>query len=211
MAPAEVASIVVDEEKQSMDIAVREDQLAQAIGRGGQNIRLASELSGWTLNVMTIEDASVKEEEEALKFVADFVRDLDVDEELATLLVEEGFTNIEEVAYVPIEEMLAIESLDEEIIQELRARAEDVLLTKALAKQESIEETMPADDLIELEGMSHEMAQIMASKGIKTREDLAEQSVDDLMDIEELEEIDEELAAKLIMAARAHWFDEAEA
>jgi len=207
MAPAEVASIVVDEEKQSMDIAVAEDQLAQAIGRGGQNIRLASELSGWTLNVMTVDEAGQKEEQEAQKYVANFVRDLDVDEELAVLLVEEGFTTIEEVAYVPIDEMLAIESLDEDIVNELRARAEDALLTKALVKEESLGDKAPAEDLLALDGMTREMAFVLASHGIQNREDLAEQAVDDLMEIEDLEDMDEESAAKLIMAARAHWFE----
>ena len=210
MAPAEVASIVVDEEKQSMDIAVAEDQLAQAIGRGGQNIRLASELSGWTLNVMTVDQAGQKEEQEAQKYVANFVRDLDVDEELAVLLVEEGFTTIEEVAYVPIDEMLAIESLDEDIVNELRARAEDALLTKALVKEESLGDKAPAEDLLALDGMTRDMAFVLASHGIQSREDLAEQAVDDLMEIEDLENLDEESAAKLIMAARAHWFEETE-
>lgn len=206
MAPAEVASIVVDEEKQVMDIAVAEDQLAQAIGRGGQNIRLASELSGWTLNIMTVEEAGTKEQEEIQKYVANFVRDLDVDEELAVLLVEEGFTTIEEVAYVPKEEMLAIEGLDEDVVNELRARSEDVLLTKALVKEENFGNKEPADDLLELEGVSREMAYILANHGITNREDLAEQAIDDLMEIEQLD-MDEELAGKLIMAARAHWFE----
>lgn len=207
MAPAEVASIVVDEEKQTMDIAVAEDQLAQAIGRGGQNIRLASELSQWTLNIMTIDQAGNKEQEEIQKYVDNFVRDLDVDEELAVLLVQEGFTTIEEVAYVPKEEMLAIEGLDEDIVNELRARSEDALLTKALVKEESFGDKEPADDLLELAGVSREMAFILANHGIATREDLAEQAVDDLMEIEELVDMDEELAGKLIMAARAHWFE----
>lgn len=208
MAPAEVVSIVVDEEKQSMDIAVQEDQLAQAIGRGGQNIRLASELSKWTLNVMTVAQAGNKEQEEMQKYIEGFVRDLDVDEELATLLVEEGFTTIEEVAYIPKEEMLAIEGLDEDIVKELRARSEDVLLTKALAKEESLSDAEPAEDLLELEGVSREMAYVFASHGVVTREDLAEQSVDDLMEMENLEGMDETLAGELIMKARAHWFEE---
>jgi len=207
MAPAEVSSIVVDEEKQCLDIAVAEDQLAQAIGRGGQNIRLASELSGWTLNVMTVDQAGSKEQEEAQKYVNNFVRDLDVDEELAVLLVQEGFTTMEEVAYIPKEDMLAIEGLDEDIVNELRARAEDFLLTKALVKEESLGDKEPADDLLELEGVSRAMAYILANHGIQTREDLAEQAIDDLMEIEQLTEMDEELAGKLIMAARAHWFE----
>jgi N utilization substance protein A len=210
MAPAEVASIVVDEEKQTMDIAVEEDQLAQAIGRGGQNIRLASELSRWTLNVMTVDEAGDKEQEEIQQFVDGFVRDLDVDEELAVVLVEEGFTSVEEVAYVPKDEMLAIEGLDEDVVNELRARSEDALLTKALAKEEKLGDLEPAEDLLELEGLSREIAFILANNGVQTREDLAEQSVDDLMEIESLEGLDEELAGDLIMKARAHWFEEAE-
>ncbi len=208
MAPAEVVSIVVDEEKQSMDIAVQEDQLAQAIGRGGQNIRLASELTKWTLNVMTVDEAGNKEQEEMKKYIEGFVRDLDVDEELATLLVEEGFTTIEEVAYVPKDEMLSIEGLDEDIINELRARSEDVLLTKALAKEESLGDQEPAEDLLELEGVTREMAYILASNGVVTREDLAEQAVDDLLEMENLEGLDETTAGELIMKARAHWFEE---
>lgn len=209
MSPAEVASIVVDEEKNAMDIAVEEDQLAQAIGRGGQNIRLASELSGWQLNVMTLEDAESKEQEEIGTFVKGFVEHLDVDEDLAVLLVEEGFTTVEEVAYVPIEEMLAVPSLDEDIVNELRARAEDALLTKALVKEEELGDKVPDDDLLELEGMDRETAFILANHDIPTREELAEQSVDDVMSIEKLVDMDEELAGKLIMAARAHWFEEA--
>lgn len=210
MAPAEVASIVVDEEKQTMDIAVEEDQLAQAIGRGGQNIRLASELSKWTLNVMTLEEAGSKEQEEVQKYVDKFVNELDVDEELAVVLVEEGFASVEEVAYVPKDEMLAIEGLDEDIVNELRARAEDALLTKALSQEEGFGDKEPADDLLELEGMSREMAFILANHGVETREDLAEQSVDDLMEIEKLDDMNEILAGELIMKARAHWFEEAE-
>ncbi len=210
MAPAEVASIVVDEEKQTMDIAVQEDQLALAIGRGGQNIRLAQELTGWTLNIMTVDEAGNKEQQEMQKYVEKFVKDLDVDEELAVLLVQEGFTNIEEVAYVPKDEMLAIEGLDEDVVNELRARAEDVLLTKALVKEEGIGDKEPAQDLLELEGLSREMAYILANNGVECREDLAEQSVDDLMEIEQLDGMTEELAGELIMKARAHWFEEVE-
>ena len=210
MSPAEVVSIVVDEEKQSMDIAVEEDQLAQAIGRGGQNIRLASELSGWKLNVMTQDEAENKEEEEIQVHVAGFVEHLDVDEDLAIVLVEEGFTTIDEVAYVPIEEMMAIEGLDEDIVNELRARAEDALLTRALVKEEEMGDKKPDEDLLEVEGVTREVAFILANHDIGTREDLAEQSVDDLMEIEKLTDMDEELAAKIIMAARAHWFEESE-
>lgn len=208
MSPAEVASIVVDEESESMDIAVEEDQLAQAIGRNGQNIRLASELTGWTLNVMTIGDAEQKQQEEAGAFVEAFMEDLDVDEDFAALLVEEGFTTVEEIAYVPLEEMLAIEELDEEIVHELRNRAKDALLTKALVNEEQLEgDQAPADDLLEMAGMERNLAFALAKKGITTMEDLAEQSVDDVVGIEGL---DEEKAAELIMTARAPWFEEQE-
>jgi len=206
MAPAEVASIVVDEDKQIMDIAVEEDQLAQAIGRGGQNIRLASELASWTLNIMTIDEAGDKEQEEVRKYVENFVRDLDVDEELAILLVEEGFTTLQEVAYVPVEEMLGIEGLDEDIINELRARSEDVLLTKNLA-QEGLSGKEPDADLLEVDGVTPEMAIVLANNEIVCREDLAEQAIDDLLEIEQIEGMNEELAGELIMAARAHWFE----
>lgn len=208
MSPAEVASIVVDEESESMDIAVEEDQLAQAIGRNGQNIRLASELTGWELNVMTVGDAEQKQQEEAGAFVEAFMNELDVDEDFAALLVEEGFTSVEEIAYVPLEEMLAIEDLDEETVHELRRRAKDALLTKALVSEEQLEsDQAPADDLLEMDGMERALAFALAKKGISTMEDLAEQSVDDIVGIEGL---DEEKAAELIMTARAPWFAEQE-
>ncbi|MCG8317194.1 MAG: transcription termination factor NusA [Pseudomonadales bacterium] len=208
MSPAEVASIVVDEESQSMDIAVEEDQLAQAIGRNGQNIRLASELTGWELNVMTVGDAEQKQQEEAGAFVDAFMNDLDVDEDFAALLVEEGFTSIEEIAYVPLEEMLAIDEFDEDTVNELRRRAKDALLTKALVNEEQLEgEQAPADDLLEMDGMERTLAFAFAKKGITTMEDLAEQSVDDIVGIEG---INEEQAAELIMTARAPWFAEQE-
>lgn len=208
MSPAEVASIVVDEESQSMDIAVEEDQLAQAIGRNGQNIRLASELTGWELNVMTVGDAEQKQQEEAGAFVDAFMHDLDVDEDFAALLVEEGFTSIEEIAYVPLEEMLAIDEFDEDTVNELRRRAKDALLTKALVNEEQLEgEQAPADDLLEMDGMERTLAFALAKKGITTMEDLAEQSVDDIVGIED---INEEQAAELIMTARAPWFAEQE-
>jgi transcription termination/antitermination protein NusA len=203
MSPAEVASIVVDEDKNSMDIAVSEDNLAQAIGRNGQNVRLASELSGWELNVMTSDEADKRTENEVLEIRDTFVKDLDIDEDLATLLVEEGFTNIEEVAYVPLAEMLEIDDFDEDLVNELRARAKDALLTKAIAKEETLNKE-PADDLLNMEGMDKHLAYELASKGIVTMEDLAEQSVDELL---EFEELDEERAAKLIMTARAPWFE----
>ena len=205
MSPAEVVSIVIDEETEAMQIAVSEDQLAAAIGRNGQNIRLASNLTGWTLNVMSEEEASSKEEEETEKFLQNFVTELDVDEDVAEILVAEGFTSIDEVAYVPIDEMLDIEEFDEEIVNELRRRAKDVLLTKALVNEEQLSQVDPADDLLELEGMDRHLAFVLASKGIVTQEDLAEQSVDELLEIEGMEE---QKAADLIMAARAPWFED---
>ena len=208
MAPAEVASIVVDEEAHSMDIAVAEDNLAQAIGRGGQNVRLASELTGWTLNIMTVEDAASKHEQEASKFMTEFMEALQIDEDVAAVLVQEGFTTLEEIAYVPIDEMLAIEGFDEEIAQELRNRAKDALLTKAIAAEEKLGDIEPAADLLDLEGMDRRLAYLLASHGIITREDLAEQSVDDVL---EIEDIGQERAAALIMKARAPWFEAEEA
>jgi len=208
MSPAEVVSIVVDEEDKSMDIAVEEDKLSQAIGRGGQNIRLASELSGWELNVMNAEEAETKNESEAKSLTERFRKQLDVDEEVAMILVQEGFSTIEEVAYVPVPELVEIEEFDERIVEELRTRARDVLITQAIVTEEQIDEAEPAEDLLSLEGMDKGLAFILASRGIVTREDLAEQAVDELEDIEQL---DPERAAELIMAARAHWFEEAEA
>ncbi|MEM7053537.1 MAG: transcription termination factor NusA [Pseudomonadota bacterium] len=205
MAPAEVASIIVDEDARSMDVAVEEENLSQAIGRGGQNVRLAAELTGWELNVMTIEDAESKSEEESQKVLQMFVEKLDVDEELAGILVQEGFTNVEEVAYVPEAELLAVEEFDEEIVAELRQRARDALLTQMIASEEELEENRPAEDLLELEGMSESIAFRLAEKGIRTRDDLAECAVDELEDVKHLEP---EQAAELIMKARAHWFAE---
>ncbi|MBH8581117.1 transcription termination factor NusA [Bisbaumannia pacifica] len=204
MAPADVASILVDEESGAMDVAVAEDNLAQAIGRSGQNVRLASELTGWRLNVMTEEEAEGKREQEIDSLVEHFIQHLEIDEDLARLLVEEGFTTLEEIAYVPAEEMLEIEELDEELIEELRARAKDELLNLAIASEEELDGAQPADDLLAMEGMERHLAFILASRGIVTMEDLAEQSVDDLADIDEL---DEERAAALIMTARAPWFE----
>lgn len=205
MAPAEVSSIVVDEETHTMDIAAREDQLSLAIGRNGQNIRLASELSGWTLNIMNEEEAQNKHEGEAQKIKERFKEKLDVDDDLAEVLVQEGFTSLEEIAYVPLTELAAIEELDSEIAEELQQRASDILLTQEIATQEQLEGAEPAADLLEVEGMNETLAKQLASKGIVTREDLAEQSIDEL---EEVVSIDPEAAAKLIMAARAHWFEE---
>ncbi|MCQ4348169.1 transcription termination factor NusA [Pseudomonas stutzeri] len=204
MAPAEVAAIIVDEDTHTMDIAVAADNLAQAIGRSGQNVRLASQLTGWTLNVMTEADIQAKQQAETGDILQRFVEELGVDEELAEVLVEEGFTTLEEIAYVPMEEMLSIEGFDEEIVNELRARAKDRLLTKAIATEEKLADAHPADDLLELEGMTKELAVELALRGVPTREDLAEQSIDDLLEIDGMTE---ERAGKLIMAARAHWFE----
>ena len=204
MSPAEVLSIVVDEESHSMDIAVAEEKLSQAIGRGGQNIRLASQLSGWDLNIMTESDAEAKSESEARGLVELFMKQLDVDEDVATILAQEGFSTIEEVAYVPQAELIAIQEFDANIVKELRNRARDVLLTQAIASEESLDQSMPADDLLLLEGMSPDLALALARRGVRTREDLADQSVDDLADIEGLAA---EEAGKLIMTARAPWFE----
>ena len=203
MAPAEVESIVVDEDRHSMDIAVGEDQLSQAIGRGGQNVRLASELTGWELNVMTASEAEAKSESEAAELVERFATDLDVDEELAGLLVEEGFSSLEEIAYVPVAELLEVEGFDEDLVNALRQRARDVL---AKREAEAAAAEAPADDLLGLEGMDTALAEQLAANGIQTMEDLAEQSVDDVIDIEGL---DAERAAALIMKAREPWFAEA--
>lgn len=204
MAPAEVVSIVVDEEAHSMDIAVTEEKLSQAIGRGGQNIRLASELTGWELNVMTQQAAEQKSEAESRSLVETFMKQLDVDEEVAQILVQEGFSTVEEVAYVPASELTTIEEFDEDIVRELRNRARDVLLTQAIATEEVLESAEPAQDLLAVDGMDDDLAQVLASRGIVTREDLAEQAIDDLT---EIEGIDPERAAALIMAARKHWFE----
>ncbi|MEH6387482.1 transcription termination factor NusA [Pseudomonas profundi] len=204
MAPAEVASIILDEDTHTIDIAVAEDNLAQAIGRSGQNVRLASQLTGWTLNVMTEEAIVAKREAETGDILRGFIEELDVDEELAQMLVEEGFTSLEEIAYVPMEEMLEIDGFDEDIVNELRARAKDRLLTRAIASEEKLEEAQPADDLLNMEGVDRALAFQLAAKGIISMEDLAEQSVDDLLDIDG---IDEARAGTLIMAARAPWFE----
>lgn len=205
MSPAEVSSIVVDEDKHTMDIAVEEDQLAQAIGRNGQNVRLASQLTGWSLNVMTLEEAENKSKQESQGLVEKFVKELEVDEDLAEVLAQEGFTSVEEVAYVPLSEMLDIEGFDEDLVEALKARAKDALLTKAIRSEESLEKNEPAKDLLEMDGMDRHLAFVLASKGIVTMEDLAEQSVDELI---ELEELDETRAGELIMTARAPWFAE---
>ena len=207
MAPAEVVSIVVDEETGSMDIAVSEDNLAQAIGRGGQNVKLASELTGWELNIMTEEEAAEKHEAEAGSIIENFMSQLDVDEDVAIVLVEEGFTTLEEVAYVPIEEMIMIEGFDEEIVEELRSRAKNALTTLELASEEELGDSAPAEDLLAMDGMDRRLAYQMAARSIVTMEDLAEQAIDDLMEIEDMTE---ERAGELIMTARAPWFEEVE-
>ena len=203
MSPAEVVSIVVDEDSHMMDIAVSEQDLSQAIGRGGQNIRLASDLTSWKLNVMTEAEAEQKSEAESERLQKLFMADLDVDEEVAAILVQEGFSSVEEVAYVPAHEMEAIEEFDADIVEELRSRARDVLLTKALKVEEHIGDNVPAQDLLDLDGMDNELAYKLASRGVVTQEDLAEQALDDLLEIEGMEE---ERAKSLIMTARAPWF-----
>lgn len=208
MAPAEIESIVVDEDAGSMDVAVAEDNLAMAIGRAGQNVRLAAELTGWEINVMSTEAWEEKQQEETGSVMQNFMDALEVDEDVATVLVEEGFTTLEEVAYVPLEEMLSVEGFDEEIAEELRSRAKDALLTKALANEEQLEQTEPADDLLNMEGMDRPTAFKLASRGIISMEDLAEQSVDELLDVEGM---DQERASALIMKAREPWFAEAQA
>jgi N utilization substance protein A len=201
LAPAEVASIVVDEERHSMDVVVEEENLAQAIGRGGQNVRLASEMTGWELNIMTVGQAQDKHDQEFVKTRAIFMDKLDVDEEVADILVQEGFATLEEVAYVPVEEMLEIETFDEETVTELRSRARNALLNAALVNEEKLEHGI--DGLLKLDGMSDELAQVLAAKGINTQEELADLDVDELV---EMSGLDSEKANALIMAARAPWF-----
>jgi N utilization substance protein A len=202
MAPAEVQSIIVDEDKHSMDIAVAEDKLSQAIGRGGQNVRLASKLSGWQLNVMTeaqVRNKSESEQESARQL---FMQRLEVDAEIAAILVQEGFSTVEEIAYVPTGELLAVEGFDEDIVEELRARARDALLTEALAVEEDIDEHKPAPDLVAVEGMDEELAYTLAQHGVVTRENLADLATDELMEFG-VDGMDEDRAAALIVAARA--------
>ena len=204
MAPAEVQSIIVDEDKHSMDLAVAEDKLAQAIGRGGQNVRLASRLTGWQLNVMTADQVQAKSEAEQVAARALFMEKLEVDEEIAGILVAEGFSTVEEIAYVPVGELLAVEGFDEDIVEELRSRARDALLNDALAVEEGLEEHQPAEDLLALEGMDEATAYALAERGVRTREELAEMATDEIADIED---VGEERAAALIMEARKHWFE----
>ncbi len=205
MSPADVVSIVVDEDAHSMDIAVKDENLSQAIGRGGQNVRLASQLTGWELNVMSEDQAAEKSEAEAQGYIQHFMEQLDVDEEVAAILVQEGFTNIEEIAYVDATEMGSIEEFDEEMVEELRNRANDALLTRAIAKEEVLGDAEPAEDLLNMEGMARDLAFQLASRGVVTMEDLAEQSIDEMLEIDGM---DEERAGQLIMTARAPWFEE---
>ncbi len=201
LAPAEISSIMVDEEKHSMDVVVEEEQLAQAIGRLGQNVRLASELTGWNLNIMTEEEAEQKNQEESSAIISLFMQKLDVDEEVAGILVQEGFGTLEEVAYVPLSEMLEIESFDEDTINELRSRARNALLTEAIASEEKMEAS--SAELLAMEGMDDETARALASRGVVTMDDLADLAVDDLV---EMTGMDSERAKELIMTARAPWF-----
>lgn len=206
MAPADVASIIVDEDNHTMDIAVEAANLAQAIGRNGQNVRLASQLTGWELNVMTVEDMRAKHQAENDRIMTLFTSTLDIDDDFAGLLMEEGFSTLEEIAFVPVNELLAIDGLDEDMVEELRKRAKDALTTKALAKEESFEGVEPSEDLLNLNGLGRDTAYALAARGIGTLEDLAEQGIDDLADIEGLTA---EKAGELIMAARnICWFGE---
>jgi N utilization substance protein A len=206
MAPAEVASIILDEDRGTMDIAVEEGNLAMAIGRSGQNVRLASQLTGWELNVMTVSDMNEKHQAENDKVLTLFTENLDIDDDFATLLTEEGFTSLEEIAYVPAAELLEIDGMDEDIVDALRERAKAALTTKALASEETLECAEPAQDLLDLEGLERHLAFVLASRGVTTLEHLAEQGIDDIADIEEL---DETKAGELIMAARQIcWFSE---
>lgn len=206
MSPADVVSIIIDEEARSMDVAVKEENLSQAIGRGGQNVRLAGQLTGWELNVMNEEEAAAKSEQEIGRLVENFMEQLQVDEDVATVLVEEGFSTVDEVAYVPMSELTAIRRFDAETVTLLRDRAKDVLLTRAIASEESLTQE-PAPDLLQLEGMDRTLALSLARNGVVTMEDLAEQSLDELV---ELVGIDAEQAAMMIMKAREPWFTEAE-
>jgi N utilization substance protein A len=203
LAPAEVSRITVDEEKHSMDIVVDEENLAQAIGRNGQNVRLASELTGWELNIMTPQESEKKSEEESSRIRNLFIDKLDVDEEVADILVQEGFSTLEEVAYVPLNEMLEIESFDESTVNELRSRARNALLTQAIVSEEKVEHDI--EDLMKVEGMDNDTARLLASKGVNTQEELADQATEDLV---ELTGLDAERVKTLIMAARAPWFAE---
>ena len=203
MSPAEIESIVVDEDKHSIDVSVATDNLSQAIGRGGQNVRLATELTGWELNVRDSTEADSLNDEAVLKIKQTFIDQLDVDEEIADVLVEVGLTNVEEIAYIPVEEMMEVEGFDEELVEALRRRAKDAILINAIASEEAIETAEPAKDLLDMDGMDEKLAHEMAAIGIITMEDLAEQAVDELLVFTGM---DEERAGKLIMKAREPWF-----
>jgi N utilization substance protein A len=205
LAPANVSSIVVDEDKHAMDVVVDEDNLAIAIGRSGQNVRLASELTGWQINIMTADESAQKQESEQVGVRQTFMEKLDVDEEIANILIQEGFSTLEEIAYVPVNELMEIEAFDEDTVEELRTRARNALLTEAIKREENIEQA--EKDLLELEDMDDDLAAKLAENSIRTRDDLGELAVDELT---EMTGIDEERASKLIMAARAHWFESAE-
>jgi transcription termination/antitermination protein NusA len=203
LAPANVSSIVVDEDKHAMDVVVDEDNLAIAIGRMGQNVRLASELTGWQINIMTAEESAQKQEGEQATIRAGFVEKLDVDEEVANILIGEGFSTLEEIAYVPVNELLEIDAFDEETVEELRTRARNALLTEAIKREENLEQA--EKDLLDLDGMDADLAAKLAENSIRTRDDLGELAVDELT---EMTGIDDERAKTLIMGARAHWFAE---
>lgn len=205
MEPAEVASIVVNEDTHSMDLAIKESQLSQAIGKGGQNVNLASQLSGWTLNIMSEEEALEKHDAEDEKLINTFVTQLRLERDIAQLLVEEGFTTVQEIAYIPMDELLEIESIEKDVLTNIREKAKDFMLMQAIAKEEAMGSSEPAEDLLAMEGMTQEMAFRLASHGIITREDLAEQAIDDLIEIDEM---DETTAGALIMTARKIWFEE---
>lgn len=207
ISPAEVMSIVVDDETSTMDVIVSEDQLAQAIGRGGQNVKLAAQLTGWTLNVITEKESQEREEQENQRLLALFQQQLEATEDVAIALIEAGFTSLEEIAYIPIQELLALEGLEKEQVEKLREKAKDALLTQAIQEEERVGEHEPQEDLLAVEGIDKHLAYQLASKGVCTQDDLAEQSVDDLL---ELEGMTEEKAGKLIMAARAKWFEKSE-
>ena len=204
MSPAEVVSILVEEDKKSMEVAVIEEQLSQAIGRNGQNVRLAAQLTGWELNCMSEAEAAAKNEKESAAGLKTFMELLDVDSEVANILVQEGFNSIEEIAYVPEKEMLEIEEFDDSLVQELRTRAKDLLLTRAIASEELVGDVRPEEDLLNMEGMDEQLAFQLAATGVRSMEDLAELSVDELLEKGKIK--DEEQAAALILIAREPWF-----
>jgi N utilization substance protein A len=202
LAPANIESIVVDEDRHTMDVVVDEENLPKAIGARGQNVRLASELTGWQINIMTPEESQSRQDQERHSLRATFMEKLDVDEEVADILIDDGFTGLEEIAYVPMAELQEIESFDEDTITELRNRARNALLTEAIVQEEKVES---AQDLLNIEGMTPELVAILSGHGIHTQDDLADLATDELA---EMASIESEEAAQYIMAARAHWFDE---